>query len=52
MIYHSIRAKVQNLNFVSVIYPSFQLNISRIGSHLLRENLSLRVRLSVRILIK
>jgi hypothetical protein len=41
-----------SLNLVSVIHLQFQLNILRVGSHLLRGSLTSRIRKSIKILIK
>jgi len=46
------KPKVMSSNLDSIIYLSFQLNISCAGSHLLKESLSPHVRGSVKILIK
>jgi hypothetical protein len=49
---HGIKAKVLSSNHVFVIHLLFQLNILRVGPHLLKGDLSQLVRGIVRILLK
>jgi hypothetical protein len=44
VICYDIKANILSLNFVTIIHFSFQLNILRIVSQLLRKSLNLQVR--------